>query len=298
MKKTIYLHQVDAFTDKLFGGNPAGVVTNADGLSDEEMAKIAREMNLSETAFVLKPTSGNTDLKLRYFTPAAEIKFCGHATIGTLYALAKHKLHDLGKRGSNAVRIETGAGTLDMLVTNIDEHTGVSFSVPFADLAAYHLQGAQFAKKFGIPKNILGAGTVFVEEKPQKFIFAPIESLEYLKKLKYDAEQVRKQFADEGVIIFCFYTTDTYKKESHLHARGFGPLIGLDEDPFTGAIQAGLTLSAKQNGYIDSGLHEIKTEQGHIMGRPGVARVTHDVQNNIVIVSAEAVEVFSTKLEL
>lgn len=97
--KIIDLHQVDAFTDKLFGGNPAGVVTNADGLTEEEMQKIAREMNLSETAFVLKPTQDGADVRLCFYTPPGDrIKFCGHATIGTLFQLAQLNLYGLGAK--------------------------------------------------------------------------------------------------------------------------------------------------------------------------------------------------------
>src|SRR5581483_3751660 len=129
--KTTDIHQVDAFTDQLFGGNPAGVVTNADQLTDEEMVKIAREMNLSETAFVLQPT-GEADVKLRFFTPAAaEIKFCGHATVGALFQLAQLSMFGLGKSGDNAVRVETNAGVLNMSVLNEKAQVPrVSFGAP------------------------------------------------------------------------------------------------------------------------------------------------------------------------
>ncbi len=86
--KTIAVYQVDSFTDKKFKGNPAGVVLNADGLTHDQMLKIARELNNSETAFVFSPASDDHDVWLRYFTPKTEVPICGHATIAAHYIRA------------------------------------------------------------------------------------------------------------------------------------------------------------------------------------------------------------------
>ena len=134
----IDLHQIDAFTDELFGGNPAGVVTNADGLTDKQMAKIAREMNLSETAFVLPPTTNDADIRLRYFTPEAEVSFCGHATIGTLCELARLKLHGLGEQNAN-IRVETAAGTFTMSSAAQKGAASATFTVPRPNMEVYRL---------------------------------------------------------------------------------------------------------------------------------------------------------------
>ncbi len=85
MKKKIY--QVDAFTDKVFGGNPAGVVIDAEGLSEEQMKQIAKEMNLSETAFVFTSKEKDYDYIVKFFTPTQEVELCGHATIATCYTI-------------------------------------------------------------------------------------------------------------------------------------------------------------------------------------------------------------------
>ena len=84
MKKVIY--QVDAFSDVPFGGNPAGVVLNAEGLNDTQMLRLAKEMNLSETAFVIRKSLGHYDLK--WFTPKSEIDLCGHATLATAFVVS------------------------------------------------------------------------------------------------------------------------------------------------------------------------------------------------------------------
>jgi len=79
------IYQIDAFTKKRFEGNPAGVVANADGLTDLQMQAIARELNNSETAFILSPTSSDHDVWVRFFTPTTEVPLCGHATIAAHY---------------------------------------------------------------------------------------------------------------------------------------------------------------------------------------------------------------------
>ena len=88
MLKKYRVYQVDSFTKELFKGNPAGVVANADGLTREQMQKIARELNNSETAFILLPTDDSYQIELRFFTPTIEVPSCGHATVAAHYVRA------------------------------------------------------------------------------------------------------------------------------------------------------------------------------------------------------------------
>ena len=90
MSKIYRLYQIDSFTKQRFSGNPAGVVTHADGLSDQQMQHVARELNNSETAFILSGNDGY-DMQVRFFTPTVEVPICGHATIAAHYANALEK---------------------------------------------------------------------------------------------------------------------------------------------------------------------------------------------------------------
>ena len=107
MARTYRLYQVDSFTKEKFTGNPAGVIPNADGLSDGEMQKIAREMNNSETAFVFSSTDESYDVHVRFFTPLKEVPICGHATIAAHYVRALENGMTQGR-----VYQKTGAGIL------------------------------------------------------------------------------------------------------------------------------------------------------------------------------------------
>ena len=105
--KNYRIYQIDAFTRERFRGNPAGVVPNADGLSEEEMQDIARELNNSETAFVLSPTKNDHDVWIRFFTPTTEVPICGQATISAHYVRAIEN-----KLANCRVLQRTGAGIL------------------------------------------------------------------------------------------------------------------------------------------------------------------------------------------
>lgn len=295
--KKIDLHQVDAFTRELFGGNPAAVVMDASALGDDEMKKIAREMNLSETAFVLSPTIPEATLKLRFFTPSGdEVKFCGHATVATLFQLAKSDLFGLGKSGENDVHVETNAGVLAMTVTNTGDATEVTFAAPKVNLVPYRLQGSEFAAEFRIPIDLLWLNSEILHDTNLNYVYIPVASLERLGKQDFEFGHIRDTFTGEGIIVFCLYTSETVDSDADLHARSLVPTIGIDEDPFTGSMQAGLVRAAKRTGVLASAQHRVITEQGHFMGRPGRAQVND--QDNEVTVTASAVSVFSTTMEL
>lgn len=296
--KEIDVHQVDAFAEEIFGGNPAGVVTDANILTEIEMQNIAREMNLSETAFVLAPSAGNADLKLRYFTPTQEVPFCGHATVGALFQLAILHAFELDKPGENTVNIETGAGVLTAGVINHEETTKVTFDAPTVALTPYRLQGAAFAEAFGIPAELIKSDATILKDKDLNFVYVPTASLQMLGEQSFDFSRIREQFGTEEIVVFGLFSNGTMSESADLHARGLAPNIGIDEDPFTGAMQAGLVYAAKQNGFVEANKEIVVTEQGHFIGRPGRAEVHHNVASNEFRIAARAVRVFSSRWKL
>lgn len=292
--KTIDLHQVDVFTNTLFGGNPAGVVTNADELSDKEMICIAREMNLSETAFISKATVPEASFRLRWFTPEVEVDFCGHATIGALFELARLKLHYLGREGQSKVRVETKSGILDMWSTVKDGAITATFTAPTPKMEEYHLQGKAFANALGIPSQVLLPDSKIMINTALNDLFIPIDSPEALQKLTFDFAHIREQFKQEGIVVFGLFTV----KEGEFQVRGLAPLVGVDEDPFTGRLQAALVSTAKYNKLIDQMQSEIKSRQGHFIGRPGEARIIVDPHDGTTKVTGACAHVFSTNITL
>lgn len=296
--REIAIHQVDAFTDQLFGGNPAGVVTNAEQMTEAEMQQVAREMNLSETAFVLPPSSDEVDVRLRFFTPSSEVKFCGHATVGALFQLSLLGLYGLGRQGRNDVNVQTGAGILPMTVMNEGVKPEIGFTAPPVKLAPYRLQGEAFADAFGVSPELIKPDATVLRDDVLNYLYVPAASLQSLRKQQFDFGRIRDNFGDEGIVVFCLFSNETIGKHADLHARGLAPNVGVDEDPFTGSMQAGLIRAAQRNGYIDPSQQAIITEQGHFVGRPGFARVSRRELDGNVTITANAVPVFSATMEL
>lgn len=297
------LHQVDSFTSTKFKGNPTATIVNAQGLSDDEMKNIANEMNLSETGFVLPSSTSKAHFRLRYFTPTGdEIKFCGHATIGALCALAKDKLFDMDKPGIYQFQVETNAGILPMEVNLKNEQDPTfSFDSPRIDLRPSSYKLGDVIKALGISPDLVDFTKPLMHEHTNNYLFFAIPSLEALSKIQVD-EKGAKAFSDKtGVVIFCALTPYAFDPSNHVHARGFAPAVGVPEDPFTGSMQGGLAAYLLHNKMIDPNIKVIGSEQGNFLKRPRPGQVTIELTHGTELkarLHAKAVHVFKTTLEL
>ncbi len=294
--------QVDAFTDKMFTGNPAGVVVNADGLTDMEMQKIARELNNSETAFILSPTGDDHDLWLRYFTPTVEVPLCGHATIAAHYVHAR-----LVNSGSVTLQQKTGAGILPVEINKrngdyeiIMTQAALDFSQKLskdhksAIIAALGLNARDLDKR--CPMQIVGAG--------HSKVIIGIQSLTCLNNLQpnfAELASLSQRIECNGYFVF---TLDSDNSDILTHARMFAPAIGIQEDPVTGNGNGPLGAYLIYNRVVPDIINqqfEFIGQQGEAMGRVGRVRVIVDVTNGRPVrtkVAGEAVVVFETVIEL
>ena len=148
--KILCAHRVDAFSEEEFGGNPAAVVLEAEDLSEEEMIKVAKEVSCKETAFLLP--AEHADFRLRFFTQRGdEIKFCGHATVGVLYLIAREQLFGIAGPGSYLFNVETKA---DDLCMSVEFHTlddiRIKFDCPHVDLIEAPFKHTKLADALGI----------------------------------------------------------------------------------------------------------------------------------------------------
>src|SRR5215213_9889873 len=112
MRKIRY-HLVDVFTDRAFGGNPLAVCTNGRGIAPELMQSIAKELNLSETTFVLPPEDPENNYRVRIFTPASELPMAGHPTVGTSFILAREHMIEVGSE-ETTIKLEEGVGPISV----------------------------------------------------------------------------------------------------------------------------------------------------------------------------------------
>lgn len=292
------IHHIDSFTNTLFGGNPTVTVLNADTLTETEMKKIAREMNLSETGFIL--SSSKADCRLRFFTPPGnEINFCGHATIGALCSIAKDKLFGCIAK-NNYITIETNLGIINV---NIDlgpnQMPQFILDAPKIDLVQSSYSLDQVVQSLNIPKELFDESKPVMLERTNNYLYLTARNLQCLGKINLDVQKAVEFSKKDQIIVICIVTNETFDPSYQLHARGFAPLVGVPEDPFTGSMQGGLAAYALQNKMISEMSQWIKVEQGHFMDRPGFVKLEiTNLQPLQVRLHAEAVHVFSSELTL
>ena len=261
------LWQIDAFTTTHLSGNPCAVVFDADPLAADLMQSIAREMNLSETAFVIQ--SDKADFGARYFTPAEEIPLAGHPTISTIHALIESGAIDLKKTDSVTLELPAGVIRIDILPKPLAPHIIMSQKRPeFLDV----YDPAEVAPVFGLSQDDLMPGAKIQTVStgtPQLMI--PVKNHECLRKamlnvLGYTNFRERGDFFSPH--LFCLGGVTA---EGDTFARHFGTPPDTFEDPFTGSATGGMSAYLWHYGLIDSPY--LTAEQGHWMNRPGSAQV-------------------------
>jgi PhzF family phenazine biosynthesis protein len=301
MKKKIIIYQVDSFTKELFKGNPAGVVPEANGLSEQEMQLIAREMNNSETAFLFPPDDNSCDGVIRYFTPRKEVPTCGHATIAAMYVKAV-----TGKLDSSVFRYKTKVGILpfEIIMTNNDykmimTQGGIEFHNPFENIMKNRIVDA-----LGLSYNDLDERCpIQIVSTGHSKILTCIKSRDTLDNLNpnyYELAKISGEINCNGYFVFTF---DSNRKDILTCGRMFAPAIGINEDPVTGNANGPLGAYivkhklAENNGESFS----FKGCQGEAINRFGIVEVNVKIENGEpaqVKIGGEAVIVFKTEISL
>ena len=299
--KKYRIYQVDSFTKEKLTGNPAGVVTNADGLTEKQMQQIARELNNSETAFILTSDSPDYDIEVRFFTPKMEVPICGHATIAAHYVYAMEK----GIKNGRIVQ-KTKAGILPVdIINNGDDNSmimtqgTISISEPLADEYINEITTA------------LGIRTQDLEEKcpvciastGHSKVMVCIRSNQQLHSLSPDMTMltnISKKINCNGYYVF----TLNRGEDILVHGRMFAPAAGLNEDPVTGNANGPLgaylvKYNIEQNENDDTFV--FKAAQGEAIGRKGIIEVIVTKENSkptLVQIKGDAVVVFNTEITL
>lgn len=301
MKKTYRIYQIDAFTKKRFTGNPAGVVTNADGLSDSDMQQIARELNNSETAFIFSEKHRDYDMRVRFFTPTKEVPICGHATIAAHYANALEK----HMQGHNRVLQKTGAGILPV---DIDQE-GLDYRIAMTQgsIQIDKPLSLNFQRKIldalGLEENeLLTDCPMAVASTGHSKVMIGIRQIERLHKLSPDLSALTRISSAIGCNGYYVFTLDS-KSQPLVHGRMFAPAIGIPEDPVTGNANGPLGAYLVHYGLADSTQEEFSFEavQGEAIGRTGTMKVTVSVadrQPTLVRIFGNATVAFLTHIEL
>lgn len=273
--------QLDVFTDTPFAGNPLAVFPDAEGITDERMMQIAREMNLSETVFVFKPDGSDTEVlrRLRIFTPAREIPFAGHPVVGTWNALAREGVVPLPPNGNGPSNIyhEVGIGVLPV---EIEFKNGSPVQVTMTQGAFQTLgevddqhEQAELARALGrlredldetLPIQTINTGL--------SCLAVPVRTLADLRDCRVNSQLLADIYTRYGAIGCLVFTRQTIEKGSQAHARFFAPADNILEDPATGSACGALGAYLVHHGALQlepvEGRRKFVIEQGDFMHRP------------------------------
>jgi trans-2,3-dihydro-3-hydroxyanthranilate isomerase len=274
MTRTYRFVHVDVFTRQLFGGNQLAVFTEANGLSVSEMQAIAREMNLSESTFVLPPQDLRADARVRVFTPARELPFAGHPVVGTGYVLGL-------ERGKREVALQLEVGTLTVNIERGDGRVGgARMEQPLPRFRPMEADRSVLASLVGLAADDLATewpaeyGSAGVE-----FLYLPLRSLDALRRAVADAEAMRRFFAESDHASVYLFTVETESPEAAAHTRMFTLALGgrVWEDPATGSAAGPLGGYLVRHGLCEPGA--LLIEQGQELQRPSQIEVEVEARN-------------------
>jgi trans-2,3-dihydro-3-hydroxyanthranilate isomerase len=287
-RRSLKFYQADVFTGDAFGGNPVAVFPDAHGLSDYQLQQIAREMNLSETVFVLPPTDQAAVVRLRIFTPTQELPFAGHPVLGTFFVLAQLGLV-AATDGITRVMQECNIGLFPVELHARDgELTSVVMTQPKPEFLGpvdemedvYKIAGALGLPKYAItdmkwPIEVVSTGL--------PVLIVPVRSLTAVRSIQPDASaimEVCNRFGANGIMVF---TTVTVEPSATVHARMFAPSIGILEDPATGSASGALGAYLVQKGVVEvAPTTDIVVEQGYEIERPSQILVRIESDDDII----------------
>jgi trans-2,3-dihydro-3-hydroxyanthranilate isomerase len=261
---------LDVFTGRRFAGNPLAVVLDADGLDGAAMQVIAAEFNHPETVFVLPPLAPTHRARLRIFTPARELPFAGHPTVGTAVLLARRD----GLAAGGELVLEEGVGPVHCRLDGRSEEGGTAtFALPQLPVPVAGVpEVTDLAAALGLKPSDIGCGRL----RPARWsagipiTFVPVQGLAAVRACRPDRERLAAAAGDGPVYVLC---EGAVEAGHHFHARMFAPALGIAEDPATGSAVAALAGLLVADGGLADGEHRFAVEQGYEMGRPSVIRL-------------------------
>ncbi len=272
---------VDAFSDKPGMGNPAGVVFLKKAMPDQLMQAVARQIGVSETAF-LQETQPNR-FRTRFFTPQREVDICGHATIASFYTLA---VDEMANKCSCLERYwqQSNVGELAIEVHRQPEQPDpliwMQLDTPeFSDCVR---SADELLRPLGLSEDNLNRELPLKVAQSNR-VFIPVNSLEQLLSLQPDFTRLSDVSESWGIRGITPYTLETLDNNALTHLRHFAPVAGVNEDPITGTSNGYLAYLLLQTGIISDAAAGYIGEQGHAIGKSGIVHVRITPDGNLWI---------------
>jgi trans-2,3-dihydro-3-hydroxyanthranilate isomerase len=255
---------LDVFAEEKYAGNQLAVVRNAQALSDNQMQKIAKEMNYSETTFILSEEKRNGGYDVRIFTPAAEVPFAGHPTLGTAYLIQ----HEIMKEPAETVILNLKVGQIPVGFHKNDSGEDILWMKPIEPIFGQIFEPDEMVQFLSVcsgdiddrfPIQHVSVGV--------DFIFVPLKTLDAVKRAGVIKEKLFNWVNDKQAKTIFVFCPETYRTENHMNVRLFADYFGIPEDPATGSANACLAGYLVKHRYFKSAHIDIRVEQGYEIGR-------------------------------
>ena len=289
----LHYYLVDVFTEEVFGGNQLAVFPEGQEVPEHLMRRIAKELNLSETTFVLPPANPANDIKLRIFTPGTELPMAGHPTLGTAFVLLQKQYL---KPAGNRLIFEEGVGEIVVDFERDNDNLGlITMSQPLPQFGITVSDATVLADLLSIsPDDIATEYPAQVVSCGVPFFYIPLKSLAAVNKAKLRLDVLENKLSHIGIGSIFIFSTQTEIAGNTIHSRMFAPAFGIPEDPATGSAAGPLgCYLAKYNLVPSTPIANIICEQGFEMGRPSILYITIGQQNsNITSVKVGGKSVF------
>jgi trans-2,3-dihydro-3-hydroxyanthranilate isomerase len=273
---------LDVFAEKKFAGNQLAVVRNAGSLSDEKMQKITREMNYSETTFILsdEPREGGYDVRI--FTPGSEVPFAGHPTLGTAFIIRQ----EIIEKPVEQIILNLKVGQVPVIFKQKGDENEILWMKP---------KQTTFGEIFK-PQDVISFLKVGKDDIDSRFpiqhvsigidfLFVPLKSLDAVKKSSVNKDKLFDWVKDQqakSVFVFC---PETYNPENDMNVRLFADYLGITEDPATGSANSCLAAYLVKHRYFGKNKIDIRVEQGYEIGRPSLLYLQAEEMNKKINVS-------------
>ena len=262
----VIFYLVDVFAQERFAGNQLAVVPDASALSSERMQQIANEMHFSETAFVISDFQRNGGYDVRIFTPACELPFAGHPTLGTAYVIK----HFVAGEAVDRLVVNLKAGQIPVIFEKDVENVEVAWMEQVAPTFGRVFSVEEFSKILQLADDAFDVQyPIQVVSTGLPFIIIPLKTLDAVRNAKINRDRLDElaKSTQAGILVFC---PQTYDAKNDLNVRVFADMYGVPEDPATGSGNGCLAGYLSRYRYFGSDKIDIKAEQGYEIKRPSL----------------------------
>ena len=269
---------LDVFAEEKYAGNQLAVVRNARALSGVQMQRIANEMHFSETTFILSDEERDGGYDVRIFTPANELPFAGHPTLGTAYVIR----HNIIGRPVGKVLLNLKVGQIPVTFEKDNTAEEMLWMKQISPTFGEMFDAASVSQALSLDvKDVDSRFPIQQVSTGIPFIIVPLKTLDAVKRARVDRERHERltKAAQADILVF---SPETYRKENNLNVRVFVDLYGIPEDPATGSANGCLAGYLSRYNYFGDRVVNARVEQGYEIGRPSLLHLKAENREGVI----------------